>query len=282
MVPRYGFVDPLFLSAPYISLHRSPQSTFASPTMEDERQHIGLTDAQMDVSLSTDHALLREGQAFVDREKASSQRHTLRTHWRGALFSLGLSFALVMEGHFSQSLRDRSLTLRGYDGIVGSFYGQPAFQQTFGTLQPDGSYQISANWQTTIGNVQTVGNLVGLLLTGFAQERYGSRKTYMAGMALMFCMIFLTVFSNSIGMFMAGSVLSALPWGMFQTLTTAYAAEICPINLRGLLASFVNMAWGIGLVLNVSRNGCLAVLVAEFTVRNWSRFVADRSKQFLG
>jgi len=37
-----------------------------------------------------------------------------------------------------------------------------------------------------------------------------------------------------------------------ETLSTAYAAEICPINLRGLLGSFVNMAWGIGLVLSVS------------------------------
>jgi MFS family permease len=118
-----------------------------------------------------------------------------------------------------------------------------------------------------------VGNLAGLLITGYAQERFGSRKTYIAGMMLMICTIFLTVFANSIGMFMAGCTLSALPWGMFrkssrppvhiprwyprltkalETLTTAYAAEICPINLRGLLASFVNMAWGIGLVLNVS------------------------------
>jgi SP family general alpha glucoside:H+ symporter-like MFS transporter len=165
------------------------------------------------------------------------------------------------------------LTLLGYDGIIGSFYGQPAFQRTFGTLQSDGSYQVSANWQTTIGNVQSVGNLAGLLITGYAQERFGSRKTYIAGMMLMICTIFLTVFANSIGMFMAGCTLSALPWGMFrkslrslvrtpwscrrlreliETLTTAYAAEICPINLRGLLASFVNMAWGIGLVLNVS------------------------------
>jgi hypothetical protein len=40
-----------------------------------------------------------------------------------------------------------------------------------------------------------------------------------------------------------------------ETLSTAYAAEICPINLRGFLGSFVNMAWGIGLVLSVSKIG---------------------------
>ena len=37
-----------------------------------------------------------------------------------------------------------------------------------------------------------------------------------------------------------------------ETLTTAYAAESCPINLRGLLASFVNMAWLFGLLLQAS------------------------------
>src|SRR5690242_13276250 len=36
-----------------------------------------------------------------------------------------------------------------------------------------------------------------------------------------------------------------------ETLTTAYAAEICPMNLRGLLASFVNMAWGVGIFIAV-------------------------------
>ena len=42
----------------------------------------------------------------------------------------------------------------------------------------------------------------------------------MTGMVLMTCVIFITVFANSIGMFMAGSVLSALPWGMFRASTS--------------------------------------------------------------
>lgn len=34
-----------------------------------------------------------------------------------------------------------------------------------------------------------------------------------------------------------------------ETLSTAYAAEVCPLALRGYLTSFVNMAWGFGLFL---------------------------------
>lgn len=33
---------------------------------------------------------------------------------------------------------------------------------------------------------------------------------------------------------------------MFQTLTTAYAAEICPMALRAHLTSFVNICWAMG------------------------------------
>ncbi|ORX36271.1 putative maltose permease [Kockovaella imperatae] len=203
--------------------------------MENTTKHIGLTDAQFEHVTSFDPAILAEGQRFIEEEKAATQGQTLRTHWRGALFSLALSFALVMEG---------------FDCIIGSFYGQPAFQRTFGKLQADGSYQISANDQSLIGNIGTIGNIGGLLVTGICQERFGSRKTYIGGMAWMIFVIFLIVFAKNIKMFAAANFLEQIGFGLFQTLTTAYAAEICPINLRGLLASFVNMAWGIGLVLS--------------------------------
>jgi SP family general alpha glucoside:H+ symporter-like MFS transporter len=32
---------------------------------------------------------------------------------------------------------------------------------------------------------------------------------------------------------------------VFQTLTTAYASEVCPIQLRGYLTAYVNMCWGV-------------------------------------
>ena len=38
--------------------------------------------------------------------------------------------------------------------------------------------------------------------------------------------IFIMVFANSLGMLVAGQVLCGIPWGVFQTLTTAYAAEV--------------------------------------------------------
>lgn len=65
-------------------------------------------------------------------------------------------------------------------------------------------------------------------------------------MILMAGAIFLPVFSKNLPMLFGGEILCGIPWGIFQTLTTAYAADICPVVLRAYLASYVNMCWGIG------------------------------------
>lgn len=44
--------------------------------------------------------------------------------------------------------------------------------------------------------------------------------------------IFIMVFANSLGMLVAGQVLCGIPWGVFQTLTTAYASEVRIQSLR--------------------------------------------------
>ena len=43
-------------------------------------------------------------------------------------------------------------------------------------------------------------------------------------MIFMILTVFLAVFAQSLAMLYAAEVLMGIPWGMFQTLTTAYAA----------------------------------------------------------
>lgn len=38
--------------------------------------------------------------------------------------------------------------------------------------------------------------------------------------------------------------------GMFQTLSVAYASEVCPVVLRGYLTTYANICWVIGQVLS--------------------------------
>lgn len=93
-------------------------------------------------------------------------------------------------------------------------------------------------------------------------------------MTLMGCFIFVLFFAVNVQMLVVGNVLCGIPWGksdttlavagvfqsihqadshflgIFQTLTTAYAAEICPAAMRGYLTAWVSMCWGAGTFLS--------------------------------
>ncbi|KAK0947533.1 hypothetical protein LTR29_001141 [Friedmanniomyces endolithicus] len=56
----------------------------------------------------------------------------------------------------------------------------------------------------------------------------------------------------SLGVQLAGQILCGIPWGVYQTVTTVYAAEVMPVNLRGYLTSIpfaVQWIWPIPLIL---------------------------------
>jgi MFS transporter, SP family, general alpha glucoside:H+ symporter len=69
-------------------------------------------------------------------------------------------------------------------------------------------------------------------------------------MTLMASTIFVLFFAVNVEMLLAGNILCGIPWGIFQTLTTAYAAEICPAAMRGYLTAWVSMCWGAGTFLS--------------------------------
>lgn len=163
-------------------------------------------------------------------------RQALRKYKVAVFWAMLLSCALIMEG---------------YDVVViGSFYGQPQFIERFGSVGSDGVMAIQAKWQTSLSNASVCGQLIGLAINGLCQDRFGCRPTYIVGMLWMACVIFIPVFSTSIGMLIAGEVLCGTAWGIFQTLSTAYACEVVPTCLRPLVTGWVCMCWGAGIVLS--------------------------------
>ncbi|KAI7709920.1 sugar porter family MFS transporter [Hortaea werneckii] len=137
--------------------------------------------------------------------------------------------------------------LKTYPKAVGcSLYAVPAFQQRFGDRQDDGSYEISAAWQSGLSNGALIGEILGLFLTGIIAERIGYRKTMIGALVLLTGFIFLLFFAQSLPMLLIGEILCGLPWGTFQTLTTTYASEVCPVALRPYLTTYVNLCWVIG------------------------------------
>jgi len=181
-----------------------------------------------------DDDLVTMAHQAAEREKAMPFKAALKLFWPGALWSMCLSLALVMEG---------------YDvGLLKAFFGHPAWLERFGEENPNGTgLYVSANWQAALSNCVSAGQVLGLLINGWASYRFGYKRVYLVAMASMIATIFILVFAQSIEMLMAGGILCGVPWGVFQTLTTSYAAEICPMALRGTLTSFVNICWASGL-----------------------------------
>lgn len=53
--------------------------------------------------------------------------------------------------------------------------------------------------------------------------------------------IFIVFFTKSLTQLLIGLICMGVPWGVFQTLTTTYAAEVCPTQLRAHLTTYVNL-----------------------------------------
>ena len=108
-------------------------------------------------------------------------------------------------------------------------------------------------------------------------------KTFIGGLCFMIGTIFIAVFAQNLPMLMGAEFIMGMPWGMFQTLATAYVAgepakhchgckklgerplicsklEICPISLRGYAAAYASMGWGGGKLLATGvLRGCLQI-----------------------
>ncbi|KAL1893347.1 hypothetical protein Sste5346_006525 [Sporothrix stenoceras] len=145
-----------------------------------------------------------------------------------------------------------SLIMEGYDlVIITSFYGQTQFKERFGTVDPaTGDKLITAPWQSGLSNSSVVGQLAGLLINAWAQDRFGNRPTMMAFMAWLLAAIFIPVFAPSLPVLAFGEAMCGIGWGVFQTLSTAYACEVVPPIVRPYVTGYVCMCWGAGILLS--------------------------------
>ena len=192
-------------------------------------------------------ALNHDARVGADAEKQMSFRQAFKLYPKAAAWSVLLSTAIVMEG---------------YDTLLlSNFFGLPQFNRKYGTYDTaTGDYQISAAWKSGLTNGASVGEILGLFATGIIQDRIGYRKTMMGALFLVICFIFITFFAVNLPMLLVGEILCGIPWGVFQTITTAYASEVCPIQLRAYLTTYVNLCWVLGQFLG---SGVLRAMVGS-------------------
>lgn len=138
--------------------------------------------------------------------------------------------------------------------LLGNLYATPAFQRDFGYLY-DGSYIVSAPWQTGLSMGNPIGQVVGALFAAYPMEWYGRKKTFGVCVILTAGFIFIQFFARSLPVLLVGELLGGLVLGTYATIAPTYASEVCPVALRGVLTSYVNLCFVIGQLI---ANGVIA------------------------
>ncbi|KAL4787183.1 general substrate transporter [Aspergillus varians] len=159
-------------------------------------------------------------------------RDAFRYYRPAVIWSALISLATVMESYDMQ--------------IVHAFYAFPQFQEKYGVRLESGHYSIPAKWQLGLNLVALVGLMFGTLVNGWASEAFGARRVIMASLVALSGFITITFLAPSIEVLLVGELLCSIPWGFFAAATPSYAAEICPLVLRGYLTTFVNLCWVMG------------------------------------
>jgi SP family general alpha glucoside:H+ symporter-like MFS transporter len=151
-------------------------------------------------------------------EHDMSPWQALKLYPKAALWSMGMSFATVMDSEWrcgldTIELVGSLLNELAFDAVLlNLLYAYPAFQQQFGT-ESKGSYQIPAMWQTMMSDFSQIGYIIGVIISGWVCDRLGYRKTIIYALVFSIGCIFLTVFANSLGMILAGEILCGVGWG---------------------------------------------------------------------
>jgi len=101
-----------------------------------------------------------EARRATEMEHNMSFRQALKLYPKAIGWSAFYSMGIIMTAFDPQ--------------LLGSLYATPAFQRDFGYIF-EGSYIISAPWQTALGIGNPLGQVVGALAAGYPMEWYGRK-----------------------------------------------------------------------------------------------------------
>ncbi|KAJ5683414.1 hypothetical protein N7462_006579 [Penicillium macrosclerotiorum] len=177
----------------------------------------------------------------------------LRYYRPAVIWSVLISLTTVMESYDIQ--------------IISSFYAYPQFQEKYGVQLADGSYSVPAKWQLALSLISLLGLVTGTLANGYMCERFGPRKVIMVALVFLTGFIAITFLAPTIEVLLVGELLCSIPWGFFAAAVPTYAAEICPMALRGYLTTFVNLCWVAGHLIATGVLTGLVDLPSEWSYR---------------
>lgn len=170
--PRLSFFPSLSLTGINSSGPPSPSpnlpDTITDNTMaikDDAKVESGPANHSEYGAYSAQVELIDAAVATSEAETLLPRKELFKRYWPAAVYSMLLSLALVMEGMDV--------------GLINNFFAHPAYLARFGWPDAKGVQHISTQWQGAIGAGNNIGSIMGLLVNGYLQSRFGSRRVYM-------------------------------------------------------------------------------------------------------
>ncbi|KAL2820840.1 general substrate transporter [Aspergillus cavernicola] len=139
-----------------------------------------------------------------------------------------------------------AVILKGFDGaLVGSIVGLDPFKKQFGYLY-NGEYVVSAAWNGAFNYANSIGGVMGALFAGWVYDRVGPKVTLAICSVLSIAFIFMEFFAETPVVLFLGEVFNGTVIGFYPVIGSAYIGEVCPLVLRGVAGSMVNLGFVAG------------------------------------
>lgn len=106
--------------------------------------------------------------------------------------------------------------MEGFDKVlINSLFAYEPFKKAFGVQLSDGTYQLTAAWQTALSTASLIGEIMGLVVNGIVAERFGYRKSMIGTLIAVIAFIFIVFFAENAITLVIGQILCGIPWGEF-------------------------------------------------------------------
>lgn len=137
--------------------------------------------------------------------------------------------------------------MAGFDPqLVGTLIAIPTFQRDFGKRLPDGSYVVSAQWQSAFNLGVPVGQVLGSLGVGIPLERIGRRWTLACCCVITCIAVALQTSAQNKAQILVAELVNGVVLGAYPVIAPTYISEVTPVVFRGIGAAFINLSFVIG------------------------------------
>ncbi|KAI7675281.1 hypothetical protein KC319_g4603, partial [Hortaea werneckii] len=130
-----------------------------------------------------------EAQEATENEHKLSFIEAIKLYPKAVAWSVFFSLGVIMTAFDPQ--------------LLGNLYAAPAFQRDFGYFY-DGSYIVSAPWQTGLSMGNPIGQVVGAFFAAYPMEWFGRKRTFGAAVVLTSAFIFIQFFARSLPVLLIG------------------------------------------------------------------------------